>query len=224
MREVKGVIDGIAHDLRTPLTRVVAGLERARRRATTVDEYASAIDDAVIEIKGLVGTFTALLRISEVEHSARRSGFKTVNLGTVAADVTEFYEPLAEARDISLSLQSEGPAEMEGDPDLLFEALGNLVDNAIKFTPAGGRVAVRVARPDGQLAVIVSDTGPGIPVHERDAVIRSFYRAEKSRHTPGSGLGLALVAAVARLHGLGLTIDGANPGCRVTLRATADEG
>jgi len=220
MHEVKGVVDGIAHDLRTPLTRVVAGLERARRRAASADDYAAAVDEAVIEIKGLLGTFTALLRISEVEHGARRSGFKTVNLGTLAADVTEFYEPLAEARSISLSLQTEEPAVIEGDPDLLFEALGNLVDNAIKFTPAGGRVAVRVARPDGELAAIVSDTGPGIPLQERDAVIRSFYRAEKSRHTPGSGLGLALVAAVARLHGLVLTIDDAAPGCRVTLRRT----
>lgn len=218
MHEVKGVTDGIAHDLRTPLTRLLAGLERARRRAASADEYAAAVEDAIVEIKGILRTFTALLRISQVEHGARRAGFRTVDVATVAADVTEFYEPLAEAKNITLSLKTDGPAAMEGDPNLLFEALGNLVDNAVKFTPPGGRVAVKVAGRDGGLAIGVADTGPGIPVQERDAVLRRFYRTEKSRHTPGSGLGLALVAAVARLHGLVLTIDDADPGCRVTLR------
>ena len=225
MHEVKGVTDGIAHDLRTPLTRLLAGLERARRRAACANEYAAAVEDAIIETKGILRTFSALLRISQVEDGARRAGFKTIDLATVAADVTEFYEPLAEARDISLSLETEGPAEMEGDPNLLFEALGNLVDNAVKFTPAGGRVAVQIRRSDGQLTLSVADTGAGIPLEERESVLRRFYRAEKSRSTPGSGLGLTLVAAVARLHGLALSIGDANPGCRVTLRRiTAQAG
>jgi len=99
----------------------------------------------------------------------------------------------------------------------LFEAIGNLVDNAIKFTPAGGRVTVRVFREKENLGITVADTGPGIPAEERDSVLRRFYRAERSRHTPGSGLGLTLVAAVARLHGLRLLIEDAKPGCRVTL-------
>jgi signal transduction histidine kinase len=218
MHEVKGVTDGIAHDLRTPLTRLLAGLERARRRAASADEYAAAVEDAIVETRGILSTFGALLRISQVEDGARRAGFKTVDLATVAADVAEFYEPLAEAKDVALSLETEGPAEIEGDPNLLFEALGNLVDNALKFTPAGGRVAMQICQSDEQLAVSVADTGPGIPLEERESVLRRFYRAEKSRHTPGSGLGLTLVAAVARLHGLALAIDDADPGCRVTLR------
>jgi signal transduction histidine kinase len=224
MHEVKGVTDGIAHDLRTPLTHLLAGLERARRRAASADEYAAAVEDAIIETKGILSTFGALLRISQVEDGARRAGFKTVDLATVAADVTEFYEPLAEAKDVSLSLETKGPAEMEGDPNLLFEALGNLVDNAVKFTSAGGRVVVQICRPDGELTVSVADTGPGIPVEERESVLRRFYRAEKNRRTPGSGLGLTLVAAVARLHGLALAIDDANPGCRVTLRQNHGQG
>ena len=222
MREVKGVTEDIAHDLRTPLTRLLAGLERTRRRATTADAYAIAVDEAIAETKGILATFSALLRIAEVEGGARRAGFTILDLNTVAADVAEFYEPVAEGKAISLSLESlPTPAKMAGDPSLLFEAIGNLVDNAIKFTPAGGRVAIRTFDGEGGLGVEVSDTGPGIAKAERDTVLRRFYRAEKSRHTQGSGLGLSLVAAVARLHGLGLAIEDATPGCRVSLQGSS---
>ena len=164
-------------------------------------------------------SFNALLRIAEVESGARRAGFRTLDLSRVAADVAEFYEPLAEGKSISLSLERTGaPTQLEGDPSLLFEAIGNLVDNAIKFTPPGGRVAMRTLAGGGRVGVEVSDTGPGIAETERAAVLRRFYRAEKSRHEQGSGLGLSLVAAVARLHGLQLAIEDAMPGCRVTLR------
>jgi signal transduction histidine kinase len=219
MHEVKGVTDDIAHDLRTPLTRLMAGLERARRRATSADEYADAVDEAIVESKGILATFGALLRISEVEAGARRAGFMTVDLNTVAADVTDFYEPLAEHKGIALSLETDGvSAEMPGDPSLLFEAIGNLVDNAIKYTPSGGRVALRIFGGNDRLGIEVSDTGPGIPEAERGMALRRFHRLEKCRHTPGSGLGLSLVVAVARLHGLHLAIEDASPGCRVTLR------
>jgi signal transduction histidine kinase len=106
---------------------------------------------------------------------------------------------------------------MRGDPSLLFEAISNLIDNAIKFTPAGGRITVRIDKERERLGIVVADSGPGIPAAEREAVLRRFYRTEKSRHAPGTGLGLSLVAAVARLHGLDLAIDDAEPGCRVTL-------
>jgi signal transduction histidine kinase len=219
MHEVKGVSDAIAHDLRTPLTRLLAGLERADRRAVLADEYAVALDEAIVETKGVLSTFSAMLRISEVEDGARRAGFTTLDLATLAADVTEFYDPLAEGKGVSFSLEAKdaGPAEMAGDPSLMFEAIGNLVDNAIKFTPSGGRVTVRVFRVKENLGIAVTDTGPGIPAEEREAVLRRFYRAERSRHAPGSGLGLTLVAAVARLHGLRLLVEDAKPGCRVTL-------
>jgi signal transduction histidine kinase len=219
MQEVKGVSDGIAHDLRTPLTRLLAGLERAQRRAASAGEYAAAVEAAIVETQGILATFSAMLRIAEVEDGARRAGFTRLDLAQVAADVTELYDPLAEAKGVTLALKTAGPGPVEipGDPSLLFEAIGNLVDNAIKFTPAGGCVTVRVFQEDGRRGVAVADTGPGIPAAEREAVLRRFYRAEKSRHTPGSGLGLSLVAAVAKLHGLRLTIEDAHPGCRVTL-------
>jgi signal transduction histidine kinase len=218
VQEVKGVSDNVAHDLRTPLTRLLAGLERAHRRAASAEESGAAVAEAIAEARSILATFNAMLRIAEVESGARRAGFTTVDLARIAADVTDLYEPLAEGKNLALALEAEGPspAEMSGDPSLLFEALGNLVDNAIKFTPAGGRVTVRVLAGQ-RLGLAVADTGPGIPPAEREIVLRRFYRAEKSRHTPGSGLGLSLVAAVARLHGLRLAIEDAGPGCRVTL-------
>jgi len=227
MGEVKGVTDDIAHDLRTPLTRLLASLERARRRseatpAPAAAEYERAVEEAIRETRDVLGTFNALLRIAEVEASARRAGFARVDLGTIAADVAEFQAPVAEEKGVALEFERPRPAlqaplALFGDPSLLFEAIGNLVDNAIKFTPAGGRIVVRAFAAKGRSGVSVSDTGPGIPEPEREAVLRRFHRLEKSRHTPGSGLGLSLVAAVARLHGLDLSMESANPGCRVTL-------
>jgi signal transduction histidine kinase len=225
MAEVKGVCDSIAHDLRTPLTRLLAGLERARRRACCRKDYEAAIEDAIVETKALLRTFAAMLRISEVESGARRAGFRSVDLSRVVTDVGEFYEPLADEKGVRLIWRPDGPgAVMPGDPSLLFEAVGNLVDNAIKFTPAGGSVEVRALDGLGRIGVEVSDTGPGIPSEERDAVSRRFYRVEESRHTPGTGLGLALVSAIARLHGMELVITDAIPGARITLARTADAG
>ena len=219
MREVKGVCDNIAHDLRTPLTRLLAGLERTRRRAGSAEDYAAAIDEAVQETRNVLDTFAALLRISEVESGARRTGFLDTDLREVLADAAELYEPAAEQKGVRLRLLSDGgsPLMMRGDPNLLFEAVGNLVDNALKFTPPDGCVTLRGFTDDASTGIEIVDTGPGIPSSEHDAVLRRFYRAEGSRHTAGSGLGLALVAAVARLHGMDLTISNAQPGCRVSI-------
>jgi signal transduction histidine kinase len=218
MSEVKGVTDDIAHDMRTPLTRLLASLERVRRRAGSSRDYERAVDEAIEEMRSLLGTFSGLLRIAEVEDGARRAGFTLLELDKIANDAAEFHAPVAEERGVTLSCEPpRGGVAMLGDPSLLFEAVSNLVDNAIKFTPAGGHVAVRTFRYGGLLGVVVEDDGPGIPEGERDAVLRRLYRLEKSRHAPGSGLGLSLVAAVARLHGLSLTISSARPGCRVTL-------
>lgn len=219
MHDVKGACDSVAHDLRTPLTRILARLERAQRRAVRPEDYAAAIDDAAVEIRGVLKTFSSLLRISELEDGARRAGFADIDLTGVARDVIEYYEPLAEDRDIRLTLEPAHPPSfmMKGDPSLLFDAIANLVDNAIKFTPGGGAVTVALTRDPAGVGISVQDTGQGIAAPERDAVLRRFYRAEAGRQQPGSGLGLALVSAIARLHGLQLAIDDANPGCRVSL-------
>ncbi len=187
-----------------PLRRDHHGIsvESWARRAGSTQEYGAAVEETIVETRAVLRTFTAMLRISEVEVGARRAGFATVDLAQSAADVAEFYEPLADAKGITLALSSDTPAAttMQGDPDLLFEAIGNLLDNAIKFTPSGGRVEVRTFNRNASIGIAVSDSGPGIPLEDREAVLRRFHRAEASRHTPGSGLGLALVAAIARLH------------------------
>lgn len=224
MQEVKGVSDGIAHDLRTPLTRLLGGLERVRRHEASDAEYQRAIDDAILETQNILRTFSALLRISEVESGARRAGFAAVDLAQIAADAVEFYEPVAEAKNIALALERTGdnaPSVLPGDPSLLFEAIGNLVDNALKFTPEGGLVVVRSFARNGVMGVTVTDSGGGIPANEREAVLQPFYRTERGQRVPGSGLGLSLVAAVARLHELQMAIEDAGPGCRVVLQRAA---
>ncbi|MDE1167259.1 MAG: HAMP domain-containing sensor histidine kinase [Pseudomonas sp.] len=222
MSEVKGVCDDIAHDLRTPLTRLIAGLERAQRRGLKAQDYAQTLDAALTEAKGLLMTFRALLRISEIEDSARRSHFAAVDLNHIAADVVEFYEPLAEERQIDLLLTCQPTEAMiAGDAQLLFDATCNLVDNAIKFCPDQARVHVTVQAQGDHVLLQVADTGPGIPAHEREAVFRRLYRSESSRHTVGNGLGLSMVAAVARLHDLQLAVKDAAPGCIIELSGKA---
>jgi len=218
MSEVKGVCDDIAHDLRTPLTRLLAGLERARRRHLREEEYAVAIDNAIEDAQGLLSTFRALLRISEIEASARRSSFAEIDLNRIAADAAEFFEPLAEERGIELTLSSSpAPCLIFGDAQLLFDATCNLLDNAIKFSPDHSRVQVLVLDAPGRSGLCVVDNGPGIPEAEREAVFRRLYRSESSRHTAGNGLGLSMVAAVARLHDMSLEVRDAHPGCRIEL-------
>lgn len=164
MHDIKGVTDGIAHDLRTPLTRILAGLERAQRRARTPEEFATAIDSSIEEIRGVLKTFSALLRISELEDGARRRDFAVVDMTEIARDVVEFYEPVAEEKQVTLLLtRSDTPVSLTGDSSLLFDALANLVDNALKFTPAGGVVAVGVQQTGLHTEIFVSDTGSALP-------------------------------------------------------------
>lgn len=219
MQEVKGVCDNIAHDMRTPLTRLLGSLERARRRATNIEEYHGYIDESLEEVRGILKTFGALLRISEVEDGLRRSGFIDIDLKAIARDAVDFFEPAAEECGVTLAYASstDEPAVISGDPSLIFEAIANLIDNAIKFTPRDGRATVRVEGNGRVATVAVEDTGIGIRAEDADAVLRRFYRAEKSRHAPGNGLGLSLVSAIARLHGMRLEITTPNIGTCVRL-------
>ncbi len=219
MSEVKGVCDDIAHDLRTPLTRLIAGLERAERRAASGEEFADAIAQAHEEARLLLATFRALLRISEIEDSARRSEFVAVDLNRVARDVVEFFEPIAEEKKITIRIEGGGsPVCVLGDTHMLFDATCNLVDNALKFTQERGEVVVKTACVGREIVLEVRDNGPGIPEDEREAVLRRFYRSERSRHTPGNGLGLSMVAAVAKLHNMALVVEDGSPGCRIFLK------
>jgi signal transduction histidine kinase len=217
MGEVKGVCDNIAHDLRTPLTRLRARVYRAQQQLGERPE-AALLDACVVDVDALLTRFRALLRISELEDRQRSACFGVVELAAVVREVHDFYAPLAEDRNQHFELVVGDMSPLRGDPHLLFEALANLVGNALKFTPDGGRILLSARMDDDGPVVEVLDSGPGIPVDERESVTRRFYRGDNSRSTPGSGLGLSIVSAIARLHGYTLDIGGGESGARLVLR------
>lgn len=218
IKDVSGVGDDIAHEVRTPLTRVRASLERGRENATTLEELRAIADRAIGGLDKALAIVTALLRIVEIEHGRRLAGFGEVELAGVMHEVAELYDPVAEDRHVQLDVDATDTVNVRGDHDLLFEAVANLVDNAIKFTPSDGRVELKLLRDAENIVIRISDTGPGISETEREAVTRRFYRSDKSRMTQGVGLGLSLVAAITKLHGFRLTI-GAGPGCTIEITA-----
>ena len=212
LQEAKVVGDNIAHDLRTPLTRVRIRLERGHEHASTLEEFRAVADQAIAGLDQLLTTITALLRITEIEHSRRREGFGEVQLAPLICEVGDLYGPIAEDKGVTLWAEAPDGATVQGDRDLLFEAVVNLVDNAVKFTPEGGRVELVLLCREGETVIRVIDTGPGIPEIEREAVTQRFYRSDKSRNTKGLGLGLSMVAAIIKLHDFRFRIS-AGPGC-----------
>jgi signal transduction histidine kinase len=212
VQEMAGVGNEIAHDLRTPLTRVRLCLERGRANAKTLEELQTFTDRAIGGIDQTLTIITTLLRIADIEYGGRLAGLDNVALADLVREVGDLYEPIAEDKRITLHVASGDDATVRGDRDLLLEAVANLVDNALKFTPAGGCVELALVHGNNESIVRVSDSGPGIRDNERKAVTRRFYRSDKSRNTFGFGLGLSLVAAIVKLHGFRLTIA-TGPGC-----------
>jgi len=212
LQEAKVVGDNIAHDLRTPLTRVRIRLERGREHAATLEELRAVADQAIAGLDQSLTTITALLRITEIEHSRRREGFSDVHLAPLLREAGDLYDPIAENKGVTLRVEALDEAAVRGDRDLLFEAVANLVDNAVKFTPEGGRVELALFHKDGETVIRVSDTGPGIPEIDREVVTQRFYRSDKTRNTKGLGLGLSMVAAIIKLHSFRFRIS-PGPGC-----------
>lgn len=215
--EVKSASDSLAHDLRTPLTRLRALLYRIEQDGGLPEPQARMLAQAIGETDTLLGRFRALLRVSEIESRERRAGFAPVELGRIVQQIGELFEPVAAERDIELSVLADEPAVVQADGELMFEAVSNLVDNAVKFTPAGGRVEVRLTRQPEGPRIEVRDTGPGVPDDERASVLRRFYRSARDQARPGSGLGLSIVAAIVGLHDFSLELDDARPGLSIAI-------
>lgn len=215
---VRNVSNSIAHDLRTPLAELRSRLEELALIRPSPEKTFGEIDAAVGDVDRVICIFDALLRLAEIDAGMRRSGFVPLDLIDLASAAVEFYAPAAELKHIQLGFHGEGPLPVLGDPILLAQALGNLIDNALKYAPENGAIDVAVRRRSDTTAEIsVTDDGPGIEDSEKAKVFERFYRGDASRGTPGVGLGLSLVQAVAKLHGSVLELSDRNPGLRVVL-------
>ena len=216
---VRNVTNAIAHDLRTPLTELRSRLEGLSLARPGTELAYAEVEAAVADVDRVIGIFNALLRLAELDTGARRSGFVQVDVAGMLGQAAEFYQPVAELKRVTLSLEAPPALLVAGDPLLLAQAVGNLIDNALKFAREPGAITVSAAQhTDGSVMLAVSDDGPGIPDAEKPKVSERFYRGDASRGTPGMGLGLSLVAAVAKLHGGSLELADNHPGLRATLR------
>lgn len=218
MEGLRQVSNDIAHDLRTPLTHLRQRLETARQGPRALEAFEGALDAASSEVDTILRIFASLLRIAQIEAGTRRAGFSDIDLSAIFAAITDAYGPVTEDAGQSLQAEVEPGLHMRGDRDLLTQMLANLVENAIRHAGPGARILLTLRRNGPGFIASVADTGPGIPVAQRERVFGRFVRLERSRPGDGNGLGLAMVKAVADLHGIRILLSDADPGLLVTLR------
>jgi signal transduction histidine kinase len=224
LENLQQVSSDVAHDLRTPLTRMRNRLEQARAAGGSTEDHAAAVARAIEDTDQLLSMFAALLRISQVEAGTRAASFKRVDLHALLDGIYELYRPVAADNRQHLSAALDASSDVLGDRELLLQMFSNLVENAIRHTPAGTQIRIELTQQGGTVVASISDSGPGVPVGEFDKVTRRFYRLSSSRTEPGHGLGLALVNAVVHLHGAMLRLSDANPGLRADVQFTAASG
>lgn len=217
MHGIKQVSDNIAHDLRTPLSHLRRRLDILRMDWSGSAQQAELLDQAINEADGLLATFKALLRISEIESGSRRANFQEIDLTTLLDDLVELYEPLAQEKNQTLVWKRQEIPLLQADRDLLFQAFSNLLDNAVKYTPEEGAISLSLDNQAEHLVIRLQDSGPGIPAEEQQKVLERFYRLEANRLSQGNGLGLSLVAAIVKLHHGHLELSDCHPGLEVTL-------
>lgn len=221
MEDIRQVSSDIAHDLRTPITRLRQRLEYALRGAASMEEMRRTMEETLAEIDSILATFGALLRIAQIESGARKSAFTRVDLSELLLRVAAAYEPVAAERSQTLAATVTPGLAVQGDRALLTQLVANLIENAIQHSPQGAAIAVSAAPDDDGVEISVADTGPGIPAQYREKVFQRFFRLEESRTGDGNGLGLSLVAAIAALHGVAVTLDDNHPGLVVRIRFAA---
>ena len=211
----KAVGAAVAHDLRRPLTRMAQRLETLLGREATRPETAAALEATIADIHAVLATFNAILRIGQIESGARRAGFRQVDLAAAARDVVEAFQPAAEEEGKTLTAELDAALPLSGDRELVTQMVANVVDNALRHTPSGTHIVVASARRGGAGRLTVSDDGPGAPEAERQRIFERFYRLDAARSTPGDGLGLSVVAAIAELHGMAYAAEDNAPGLRI---------
>lgn len=224
MTGMRAVTDSLAHDLRSPLTRLKGRIEVALRGNHDPTRYREALEQTISDADAIISTFNALLSIAQAEAGAARANMVSLDLGGIARDALELYEPVAEEKRISLTHDIEENAQIVGHAQLLAQSIANLLDNAIKYTPDGGTISLEVHQSGEKVRLAVADSGPGVPEAERERVLGRFVRLDASRTTPGSGLGLSLVAAVAKLHRAELSLEDNVPGLQVNMLFDRAEG
>jgi signal transduction histidine kinase len=223
MESVRQVSNDIAHDLRTPLTRLRQRLELAQRRVRSVAEWQRTADECISDMDAILETFGALLHIAQIESGMPARRFAKVDLSELLRTMIEVYQPMAEEKEQPFTADIASDLTVWGDRELLTQMIANVIENAMKHSPKGTSISLVTSESANIISVAVNDSGPGIPSEQRARVFRRFYRLERSRSTPGDGLGLSLVDAIAVLHQIGIELTDNAPGLRVTLRFHAPD-